>query len=212
MFDYTLAHWGTFIVAAILLNITPGPDIAYVLAHTLRNGKRAGFAALFGVWSGLFLHVVLAAMGLSAIIATSATAFILVKWAGAMYLILLGIQAFRSSRPTNQIELSLVKSSSIDIYRQGILVATLNPKVAFFFLAFLPQFVEVGAGPESAQLFLHGFLILVIGALIEPFIIIIGANLATSMKQSPRFLVWAERGMGVVFIGLGLRLALTERS
>jgi len=212
MFDYTLAHWSTFLVAAVLLNLTPGPDITYVLAHTVSNGQRAGFAALFGVWSGLFLHVLFAALGLSAIIATSATAFLLVKWAGAIYLVWLGIQAFRSNSPSNGVEMSFTKSSGTKIYQQGVLVAVLNPKVAFFFLAFLPQFVEVGAGPESAQLFLHGFLILVVGAFIEPLVIILGAKLVRDLKQNSNFLAWMERGLGAVFIGLGIRIALTEQS
>jgi threonine/homoserine/homoserine lactone efflux protein len=212
MFDYTLAHWSTFFVAAILLNLTPGPDIAYVLVQTVRNGKRSGFAALFGVWSGLLLHVLFAALGLSAIIATSATAFVLVKWAGALYLIWLGIQTFRSNSTRNGDVPSLAKLSNAKIFRRGVLVATLNPKVAFFFLAFLPQFVVVGAGPASAQLFLHGFLILVVGAFIEPLIIIFGANLTGRLQQNPNILVWMERGLGAMFIGLGVRIGLTEQS
>ncbi len=211
MFDYTLAHWSTFLVAAVLLNLTPGPDITYVLAHTVSNGQRAGFAALFGVWSGLFLHVLFAAIGLSAIISTSATAFLLVKWAGALYLVWLGIQAFRSSSSSSEKEMSLTGLSGTRIFQQGVLVAILNPKVAFFFLAFLPQFVEVGAGPESAQLFLHGFLIIVVGAFIEPFAVILGARLTHNLKQNSRFVFWMERGLGAVFIGLGIRIALTQR-
>ncbi len=91
-------------------------------------------------------------------------------------------------------------------------MAILNPKVAFFFLAFLPQFVEVGAGPESAQLFLHGFLILVVGASIEPLVIILGARLTRHLKHNSNFLAWMERGLGAVFVGLGIRIALTEQS
>ncbi len=91
-------------------------------------------------------------------------------------------------------------------------MAVLNPKVAFFFLAFLPQFVEVGAGPESAQLFVHGFLILVVGAFIEPLVIVFGAKLTRHLKRNASFLTWMERGLGAVFIGLGIRIALTERS
>jgi threonine/homoserine/homoserine lactone efflux protein len=212
MFDYTFAHWSTFFIAAVLLNLTPGPDIAYVLAHTASSGRRAGFVALFGVWSGLLIHVLLAALGLSAIVAASATAFLLVKWAGALYLIWLGLLALRTNSSSGEAKANSNKSSSAKIFRQGILVAILNPKVAFFFLAFLPQFVVVGAGPVSVQLFLHGFLILVVGAFIEPFIIILSSNLTNRIKQSPGFLSWMERGLGVVFIGLGVRIALTEQS
>jgi threonine/homoserine/homoserine lactone efflux protein len=212
MFDYTIAHWSTFFIAAILLNLTPGPDIAYVLAHTVKNGLRSGFAALFGVWSGLFLHVVLAAIGLSAILATSATAFLFIKWLGAMYLIWLGIQALRSNGSSIGLKTGQASSSDWRIYVQGILVATLNPKVAFFFLAFLPQFVVPGAGSASAQLFLHGFLILVVGAFIEPIIIVVGAKLSNQFAQNSRVIAWTERSLGALFIGLGIRIALSEQT
>jgi threonine/homoserine/homoserine lactone efflux protein len=212
MFDYTFAHWSTFFIAAILLNLTPGPDIAYVLAHTIKNGLRSGFAALFGVWSGLFLHVVLAAIGLSAILATSATAFLFIKWIGAMYLIWLGIQALRSNGSSTGLKTGHARSSNRRIYFQGVLVATLNPKVAFFFLAFLPQFVVPGAGSASAQLFLHGLLILVVGAFIEPIIIVAGAKLSGQLGQNSRVIAWMERSLGAVFIGLGIRIALSEQT
>ena len=211
MFDYSFAHWSTFFVAAVLLNLTPGPDIAYVLTHTLRSGLRAGFAALFGVWSGLFVHVVLAAIGLSAILSTSATAFLLIKWAGAVYLIWLGIQAFRSNGTSMEPGSGQARSSIRKIYVQGVLVATLNPKVAFFFLAFLPQFVIPGAGPASAQLFLHGFLILLVGAFIEPLILVLGAIMSNRISQNSRVVAWMEKSLGTLFVGLGIRIALSER-
>ena len=216
MFDYTIAHWSTFFIAAILLNLTPGPDIAYVLAHTASGGRRAGFAAMFGVWSGFLVHVLLAALGLSAIVATSATAFLLVKWAGALYLIWLGLLALRANSSSGAENSNLHKSTDAKIYRQGILVAILNPKVAFFILAFLPQFVEVGAGPVNAQLFLHGFLILVVGAFIEPFIVILGSNLTNRIKQRSRRsgLDGARPGRCVYWLGRSHcidRAIMTER-
>ncbi|MBL4748988.1 MAG: LysE family translocator [Amylibacter sp.] len=96
MFDYNILHWTTFLTAAVLLNLSPGPDIAFILGQTMRGGKRSGFAAMFGVWTGAFGHVLMAAAGLSVILATSAVAFSIVKWAGAAYLIWLGIAALRS--------------------------------------------------------------------------------------------------------------------
>ena len=212
MFDYTFAHWSTFFIAAVLLNLTPGPDIAYVLAHTIKNGLRSGFAALFGVWSGLFLHVVLAAIGLSAILATSATAFLFIKWIGAIYLIWLGVQAIRSRGSSMGHKTGPSRSSNRKIYTQGVLVATLNPKVAFFFLAFLPQFVVPGAGSASSQLFLHGFFILVVGAFIEPIIVVLGVKLSNQIGRNSRVIAWMERSLGVLFIGLGIRIALSEQT
>lgn len=212
MFEYTLAHWSTFLAAAVLLNLSPGPDIAFILAQTARNGQRSGFAAMFGIWAGAFLHVLLAAIGLSAILATSATAFAVVKWMGAAYLVFLGIQALRSNGASYASNAEVKKLSNRKIFQQGVLVAALNPKVAIFFLAFLPQFVVSGAGPASAQLFLHGSLIIVVAAFIEPPLVLLGARLTRYLSQNPRVAAWMDRGLGVFFVGLGVRLALSERT
>jgi threonine/homoserine/homoserine lactone efflux protein len=212
MFDYTFAHWSTFFLAAVLLNLSPGPDIAFILAQTARNGQRSGFAAMFGIWAGAFLHVLLAAVGLSAILASSATAFTFVKWIGAIYLVWLGIQAFRSNGASYSSDPETTQSSNLKIFQQGALVAALNPKVAIFFLAFLPQFVVVGAGPTSAQLFLHGALIIVVAAFIEPPLVILGAKLTRYLSQNPQVAAWMDRGLGTLFIGLGARLALSDRT
>ena len=211
MFDYSLAHWGTFIIAAILLNLSPGPDIAFILGQTAKNGQRAGFAAMFGIWSGAFLHVILAAVGLSAILASSVTAFTAVKWLGALYLIWLGIQAIRSDGGAYASETEANKVSNMKIFQQGILVAALNPKVAIFFLAFLPQFVVAGAGPVPAQLFLHGSLVIVVAAFIEPPLVILGAKLTRFLNNNNQVATWMDRGLGALFIGLGVRLAMSDK-
>ena len=96
MFTYSFLHWTTFLTAAVLLNLSPGPDIAFILGQTVRGGRHSGFAAMFGIWLGAFGHVLMAALGLSAILASSALAFSTVKWIGAVYLIWLGISALRS--------------------------------------------------------------------------------------------------------------------
>lgn len=211
MFEYTLTHWLTFLTAATLLNLSPGPDIAFILAQTAKNGRRSGFAALFGIWTGAFVHVLLAALGLSAILATSAIAFTVVKWVGAIYLVWLGIQAWRSSGNSFTTESNIKPDNNRAIFRQGVLVSVLNPKVAIFFLAFLPQFVVPGAGPASSQLFFHGTLIIVVAALIEPPVVWVGARLSQRLKHSPRIATWMDRGLGSLFIGLGIRLATSDR-
>jgi len=211
MFDYSLLHWSTFLIAAFLLNLSPGPDIAFVLGQTVRGGRKSGFAAMFGIWTGGFGHVLMAAAGLSAILATSAVAFSVVKWVGAAYLIWLGITALRSgggSFVSNQIQHS---SDFFLIFRQGVIVALLNPKVAIFFLAFLPQFVVAGAGPVWAQLFLHGTLIIVVAAFIDPPLIIAGERLTTKLRNNPRIGLWMNRSLGAIFVALGARLASEER-
>lgn len=204
MFDYGLAHWLTFFTAAILLTLSPGPDIAFILAQTTKRGRKAGFLAMYGIWTGAFFHVFLAAFGLSAILATSATAFTLVKFVGAAYLIFLGVQTFRSQGTLEQAETDLKSGRSV--FQQGMVVAALNPKTAIFFLSFLPQFVVAGAGPVSAQLFLHGSLVIAVAIFIEPPIIFASSKLASKIGRNQKLGAWLDRGLGCLFIGLGLRL------
>ena len=211
MFDYSILHWTTFVTAAVLLNLSPGPDIAFILGQTVRGGRRAGFAAMGGIWSGALVHVVFAAAGLSAILANSALAFSVVKWVGAAYLIWLGIAALRSKGAMYQTDSAKAVKSPFMILKQGMIVSLLNPKVAIFFLAFLPQFVESGAGPAWAQLLLHGVLIIVVAALIEPPLVLLGGRLTAGMRNSPKIGLWMDRTLGTIFIGLGIRLALEQR-
>lgn len=210
MFDYTLLHWTTFLTAAVLLNLSPGPDIAFILGQTMRGGNKSGFAAMFGVWTGAFGHVLMAAAGLSIILATSAAAFTIVKWAGAIYLIWLGVTALRSGGGKFVSENVQSSTYFYPIYKQGVLIGLLNPKVAIFFLAFLPQFVVVGAGPVSAQLFLHGFLIIVVAAFIEPPLILAGSKLTTTLRNNKSIGTWMDRTLGSLFIALGIRLAMEK--
>lgn len=211
MFDYTTIHWVTFLAAAVLLNLSPGPDIAFILGQTLRNGRRHGVAAMMGIWSGAALHVVMAAVGLSAILATSALAFSIVKWVGAAYLIWLGIKMILSRGNSFISNEGGSHQRLHSIYWQGVLVSALNPKVAVFFLAFLPQFVVEGAGPASAQLLLHGTLIIVVAACIEPPLVLLGAKLGAFLRQNQRVGLWMDRGLGALFVALGARLAASTR-
>ncbi len=211
MFEYSILHWTTFLSAAVLLNLAPGPDIAFILGQTVRGGKRAGFAAMAGIWSGAFVHVLMAAVGLSAILATSAVAFSIVKWAGAAYLIWLGIQALRSGGGSFISEQTSTNDNLGPVFKQGVVIAVLNPKVAIFFLAFLPQFVVDGAGPVWAQLFLHGSLIIVVAAFVEPPLVMAGERLTKRLRNSPRFGLWMDRTLGAMFVALGIRLALEKQ-
>lgn len=210
MFEYTLLHWTAFVSAAVLLNLSPGPDIAFILGQTVRGGRNSGFAAMFGIWTGAFMHVLMAAAGLSAILATSALAFSIVKYIGAAYLIWLGVTAILSGGGSFISEKLVSSPRFLAIYKQGVMVGAMNPKVALFFLAFLPQFVVPGAGPVWAQLFLHGCLIIVCAALIEPPLILAGDKLAGTLRGNARIGRWMDRGLGGIFIALGLRLALDK--
>lgn len=211
MFEYTIIHWVTFLAAAALLNLSPGPDIAFILGQTLRNGRQHGFAAMLGIWTGAALHVAMAAVGLSAILATSALAFSVVKWVGAAYLIWLGIRMLLSRGDSFVPSEGTSHQRMHSIYWQGVLVAALNPKVAVFFLAFLPQFVVEGAGPAWAQLLLHGSLIIVVAAFIEPPLVMLGSKLGDFLRQNRRVGLWMDRGLGALFVALGVRLAASTK-
>lgn len=211
MFNYDIAHWSAFILTAFILNISPGPDFVFILSHTVKGGKKHGTAAMLGIWTGAFGHVLLAALGLSAIVAASATAFSMVKWIGVTYLCWLGIKALRSDGGTLMIDKDTSENNFGAVFRQGVLIDLLNPKVATFFLAFLPQFVVKGAGPVWAQLMLHGILVIVAAAFTEPLLIFAGDKLTGKLRESRKLRVWLDRALGGILIALGVRLATMER-
>jgi threonine/homoserine/homoserine lactone efflux protein len=211
MFDYSLTHWITFLSAAVFLNLSPGPDMAFILGHAIKSGTCTGFAALFGIWTGACLHVAMAAFGLSAILAASSVAFSAVKWIGAFYLLWLGMQALRSKGEGSLVKTAENALPSRRVYRQGILVSLLNPKVAIFFLAFLPQFVVEGVGPTWLQLAVHGVLIIVVAVFIEPPLILASGRIADLVRRRRNVGLWLDRGLGALLVALGVRLALTTR-
>jgi len=214
VFDYSLMHWVTFVSATVLLNLSPGPDLAFMLGQTIKGGRAWGFAAMFGMWLATAVHAVLAAFGLSAILVASASAFTIMKWAGAIYLVWLGYQALRSRGaailPDDKSDHGLIDSKR-RVFRQGFVVCLLNPKVALFFLAFLPQFVVPGAGPTTFQLLFHGILVVVISGVVEPPIIFIADRVSHQIKNSVSVGRWLDRCLGVLLIGLGIRLALSKQ-
>ncbi|WP_258100829.1 LysE family translocator [Marinoscillum pacificum] len=211
MLDYSTAHWITFFTAAILLNLSPGPDMVFIISQTSKKGTRSGFTAVLGIWLGTFVHVIFAALGLSAILMTSATAFSMVKWVGAAYLVWLGIQSLSSKGTRLQSNDQAPTLNLTKTFRQGIFVSLLNPKVAVFFLAFLPQFVEPQAGVVGTQLFLHGSLIIVVAGFIEIPIVLMSSQLTNYLRNHPKVSQWMDRGLGALFIALGVKLAACNR-
>ena len=147
MFAYDASHWLTFFGAAILLTLAPGPDLAFILGQSIKRGRQAGFEAMYGIWTGAFAHVFLAALGLSTVLATSALAFSVIKWIGAAYLIWLGLAALRSNGLLNGLDKPVDMDGSP--FRQGMLVAALNPKTAIFFLSFLSPVCRPGRRPRQ---------------------------------------------------------------
>lgn len=195
----------TFLLASFLLWITPGTDTMYILARSIAQGRQAGLVSALGIGSGILVHTVFAAFGLSAILAASAWAFTVIKVAGAAYLIYLGLQAwFKKSTPLSTLELGA--RGPWQIYRQGIITNVLNPKVAIFFLAFLPQFVDPTANLGALPFLVLGLLFVVGGTTWGVMLAGFAAIATTKIRGQQRFAVWLERGTGCVYIALGLNL------
>lgn len=207
MFEYSLSHWLAFLTATVLLNLSPGPDLAFILGQTVKGGTRLGVAAMLGIWTGTLCHVVIAALGIATIIANSPETYAILKLAGAGYLIWLGVQALRNAGRILGSKNETDPDPVGQIYLRGVLVNALNPKAALFFLAFLPQFIVEGSGPPSAQLLFHGLLVLVVAVFIELPIVIAGGKISNGLRTNRSIAKWLDRSLGVLFIGLGIRLA-----
>ena len=204
------SYWLIFFSAAIAINISPGPDMIYIVSRTIAQGRKIGFASSLGVCTGALVHIFAAALGLSAILATSVFAFSVVKHVGAAYLVYLGIKALRSKGMTFDVPVGNLSSTPWKAYRQGALVDILNPKVAIFFMAFLPQFVRPEFGHTSVQIIGLGILVILTAIVVEFSIVLTAAQTTSFFRKNRRFSVWLDRVLGSVLIGLAIRLALTK--
>lgn len=209
---------GLFIVAGLLLNLTPGPDVLYIVSQGLRGGWRGGLVAALGITAGCFVHVAAATVGLSALVAASATAFTVLKWIGAGYLLYIGVTMLlaRSGGRESAPDPAAVAwrgggaPGLGKVFAQGFWTNTLNPKVALFFLAFLPQFILPDA-PHKSQTFLVLGLTFIVNSLPVNLGYGLGAAwLSGRLSAVSRGMGWLERGAGALFIYFGIRLALAE--
>ncbi|HEX2664217.1 MAG TPA: LysE family translocator [Candidatus Acidoferrum sp.] len=196
-----------FLAAALLLAITPGPGIFYVLARSLAGGKREGILSSLGTFVGGLFHVFAAALGLSAILAASAVAFHTVKYAGAAYLVWLGIRMIRTRNAEMTVEAA---SPSKRAFRQGILTEVLNPKTALFFLSFIPQFVAPGHGHLFFQFALLGSISVGLNTAADLVVVGMASPLERKLKNSLRFRRRQRTASGIGMIGLGAYLALAD--
>lgn len=204
-------NFWVFALAALLLNITPGNDMLYVIARSTAQGTKAGVMSSLGVMAGCMVHIIAAMIGLSAIIAESAIAFNIIKYAGAAYLIYLGIRSLLSKKKSFEINTAIYKLSYSKLFWQGAITNVLNPKVALFFLAFLPQFINMeGAGVHWQILFL-GTWFNAGGTLVNIIVSLLFGKIGSWLSQSPRFVVWMERITGTILIALGIKVALSTR-
>jgi threonine/homoserine/homoserine lactone efflux protein len=204
-----------FVGAGLLLNLTPGPDVLNVVTSALRGGFRAGAVAALGVAGGCFVHIGAAALGVGALLAASAEAFALLKWAGAAYLLWCGWRLLRSG-PAGAMEIDAAgpvdsrASAMLDVFRRAFVTNALNPKVALFFLAFVPQFIAPGVDDKTLAFVALGLLFNLNGLAVNLGWALAAAALAARVQAARRVLTWIERGAGLLFVGFGLRLALSD--
>jgi len=204
---------GLFIISGLLLNLTPGQDVAYIISRSTALGWRDGAIAALGVGAGCFVHVFAAALGLSAILATSATAFTVVKLMGAAYLIWVGVGMFRGNgngSGSAEQERQHPPVTRRKVFSQGFLTNALNPKVALFFLAFLPQFVSADAPAKSLAFLFLGVVFTMNGTIVNLLWAWSSARVLAIFGAGRRHGAWARRVAGSLFIGLGIRLAMAD--
>jgi threonine/homoserine/homoserine lactone efflux protein len=200
-----------FLTAAVLLAVTPGPGIFYVLARTLAGGRREGFESSIGTFFGGLFHVLAAALGVSAILAASSVAFHTVKYAGAAYLVLLGIRMIRSRDiplPENSPGGSSTRAAGA--FRQGVLTEVLNPKTALFFLSFIPQFISPGRGHVFLQFAVLGILSVTLNTAADIAVVLLATPLERKLKSSTSFRRRQRTASGLGMIGLGAYLAVSD--
>jgi threonine/homoserine/homoserine lactone efflux protein len=196
-----------FVGAALLLLVVPGPSVLYIVTQSISYGRRAGLASVAGITTGTFVHVAAATIGLSALLASSALAFNIVKYLGAAYLIIVGIRRLAGLEPDTARGAAAARSHA-SLYRQGIVVNTLNPKTALFFLAFLPQFISEH-GAAWAQILVLGLIFACLGAMSDGCWALVAGTLGERLRRSTRFPKLQRYVSGSVFVGLGAVAALS---
>lgn len=202
--------WWLFVVASLVLIITPGQDMVLVMSRSIAQGSGAGLATAAGVSVGLVGHTILATLGLGAILKTSALLFTVLKVAGAAYLVWLGIQLLR----TKHAELAIsngVPKSRVRLFLDGALSNVTNPKIAIFYFAFLPQFVTPGAAHPAASVFVLGLVFAALTFLVKGPVALVAGALSGWLRKRPSVLVWTFRSSGLVMLALGARLAAERR-
>lgn len=200
----------SFLGAAIILTLAPGPDNLFVLAQSIAKGKYAGVYTTLGLCTGILVHITAATIGLSAIIYHSTLAFSVVKYAGAVYLLYLAYKSFKDKGE----KLDLNAGNSLDhraLYKRGIIMNLLNPKVALFFLAFFPQFINYETGSVSVQMLVYGFLFLVISLVIFVLISLFAGKTGDLLRRNPSINRKINLVQGSLFAIIGLNIAFSQK-
>ncbi len=207
----SLSTLAVFLLAGLVLVIVPGPNIVYIVARGVHQGRMAGLVSALGVETGTLVHVAAAALGLSALLASSATAFAAVKYAGAAYLLWLGVRTLLAKNAAHQVS-APPPASPRAIFWQGVAVNVLNPKTALFFLAFLPQFVDPTRGSAGWQIFILGVLLTTLGLVSDCIYALLAGRVGGMLKGSARFRAGERWVVGTTYLGLGAATAVADVS
>ena len=207
---FGIHDFGLFLVAGFLLNLTPGPDTLYILGRSVAQGREAGVASACGISLGSILHTCAAALGLSAILATSALAFDAIKVLGGAYLIFLGIKMILDRRRELTLPSNFRRRTTSAAFRQGVLTNVLNPKVALFFLAFLPQFIDPASNMKIAAFITLGLTFATTGTIWCLVLAWFASNFSKRLRNNETIAQWLNRTAGALFVFLGLRLATAK--
>jgi threonine/homoserine/homoserine lactone efflux protein len=203
------ASLGLFVGAALVLLLIPGPAVLYIVARSVEQGRLAGFVSDLGIHAATLVHVLAAALGLSALLASSALAFSVVKYAGAAYLIWLGLKKIFGRAEAPGEEVALVRYSYARLFRDGFIVNLLNPKTALFFLAFLPQFADVSRGHLAVQIAFLGLLFAALGFVTDGCYALVAGTAGNMLKRNRAYLRFERYVSGTLFIGLGVTAAFS---
>ena len=209
---FGISGYGIYLLTSLLLNVTPGTDTMYIISRSTSQGRKAGYYSVLGISTGAFIHTLLAAFGLSIILAKSIVLFTAIKLIGAAYLIYLGIRMLRQKSPLNFESSALQNMELKKIYMQGVLTNVTNPKVALFFISFLPQFIRPDNPYGPVPFILLGISFIMTGT-IWCFIIAYFASFATKkLRENAKIADLLNKLTGIVFIGLGIKLFQTKAS
>lgn len=204
---FGIHDFGLFLAAGILLNLTPGPDTAYILGRSIAQGREAGIASALGICVGSIFHTCAAALGLSAILATSALAFVAIKLLGGAYLIFLGIKMLLDRRKHLSLPTNFRRRTTAAAFRQGVFTNILNPKVALFFLAFLPQFIAPASNMKVLAFLALGLTFVSTGTIWCLVLAWFASAFSERLRGNETIEQWLNRAAGALFVFLGLRLA-----
>jgi RhtB (resistance to homoserine/threonine) family protein len=203
-----------FLLAVFLLNVTPGPDTAYIVGRSVAQGRGAGVVSALGISAGCIVHTLACAFGLTAILAASATAFTVIKIAGAIYLIYLGVRLILT-KPDDQAsdtqDTPSAPKSLSQLFTQGFVTNVLNPKVVLFFVSFFPQFVAADSPHKTLAFLVLGAAFIAMSTAWNSFVAWIAGSVTERFSGKPGVKVWVDRVVGSAFVGLGIKLATSHR-